>query len=204
MGVGRPFVVELGVFGVRLQGGRDRVFEHAPDVAVPAAARLTRSTGRECIHGEASLAPPFSEERQPPPALFALALDVLLAHGPPQQVVVGHAFPCARHLRGSAERDGVEVAKHLKGDFAREDFDGVDAHLEGERLLQERELGRAGDREESAENEESTLGGSRGKEAPDRVDRLLLVRAEVLDRLRGGPSVRSILYGSFECNSYLL
>ena len=138
---------------------------------------------REGIHREPCFSPALAEQRQTPAALFTLSLNVLLAHGPPQEVVVGHALPRARHLRRASERDGIEVTKDLERHFAREELDGVEAHLESERFLQKRKLRRTCDREEAAEDEEATFRGRGREERPDRVDGLLLIRCEVLDRL---------------------
>jgi hypothetical protein len=73
------------------------------------------------------LEPPPFEEGQAPPALLAFPLDMLPAHPAPEKVVVCKGFPGLGDLRGTTERDGVEVAEDTQVDFTGEKGEGVDS-----------------------------------------------------------------------------
>ena len=114
--------------------------------------------------------PTLLKDREAPPALGALLPDVLLADAAPEDVIIGEALPQSADLGGAAEGGRVEIAENLKGDFVREDGEGVYPDQMRELLGEEGELGEAAHGEQAVEDEGPARVG-RGREVgPDGAD----------------------------------
>lgn len=91
---------------------------------------------------------------------------MLRAEVVPYLVVVCQLAPGPAHLCAFAQRDCVELAEDLEGDFGGEQRDEVDldevAHLGGD----EGELVEAGDAEDALEDELALLAGCRTEDGP--------------------------------------
>jgi hypothetical protein len=176
-------VVFVLVNRLGLRRRRRRILQHPPKLTIPPPRRLASPARRKSVHRKTSFPTTLAKQRKTPSALLAFALDVLLAHRPPKEVVVGHSLPRLRDLSCSAERNRIEVTEDFERDLTREELDGVEAHLEVERFLEEGELRGTGDGEETAKDEMAAFRGGRGEEGPDGVNGVLLIRSEVLDGL---------------------
>lgn len=139
--------------------------------------------GRARLGGRLLVRPPaLLHQREAPAALFALALNVLLAHCPPEQVVVGELLPGLGHLGAPAEADGVDVREHVEGDLLWQDGERVDPADVLHALGQVRELARAADGEQAGEHEAAAGGVAAAEEGPDGVDGLLVGGRHGLER----------------------
>lgn len=127
----------------------------------------------------------LAEQGKPPPALSAFSLNVLCAHGPPEQVVVSQVAPPTADLRGAAKRDSVGKAEDLEADFARECGERIETGVGGELGLQDTQLRRTAHGQDAVQNEGAAGMRRAAEKGPNCVDRELIRQRELFNGLWG-------------------
>ena len=114
------------------------------------------------------------EQREPPAALCAFPVNVLLAHLVPNDVVICQLSPPSIDLRGLAERGCVEVAEDLEAQLGGERAEEVDLDEIADGRGYEGELRETALSEDTLQHEVAMARRGSGEERPDIGNALLV------------------------------
>ena len=114
------------------------------------------------------------EQWEPPAALCAFPVNVLLTHLVPNDVIVSQLPPPPIDLGGFAERGCVEIAEDLEAQFGGECAEKVDLDEIADGRGNEGELGKTALSEDALQHEVPMARRGGGEERPDVGDALLV------------------------------